>query len=365
MLGTWVGLAASAFFGARGGATAAKSASGGRARAAATSIAYYTGGIGLVLAPFLLFYASRGKLGALLAGYRWTVQESSGHVQFPGRDWVYGDAFDSLWALRHHVDKPDTFVVARALDFVLAPALAVIGLAHVVAAILRRRFVQRTAVVLGLSVVSAAVLHHAFLAADAWHFANASTPGIVLLFALGAGGRRLLVRGRGGRVLPLGVVAAALLPALWFLNGGWGPVDMRLARMASGEERPSTGERYSYPDLPRVGDVSIGNEHLEPVRWIRAHSSPGDPVWCTTWMLGGGTEAFLSERRNPTSFDKPDEVSGPAQRAQLLRELEAEPPRLIVGKFFDVVGDETRRLVEKDWRVVGAPHGLEMRERKR
>jgi hypothetical protein len=205
-------------------------------------------------------------------------------------------------------------------------------------------------------------MHHAFLAADAWHFENASTPALVLLLALAAGGRGLFVRWRGSRPVALGVMAAATLPAFWVLNGGPDLIKMRLARIAAGEERPSTGDPHTYADIPRAGDVEIGPEHLVPVRWVREHSGPDDPVFCTTWMLGGGTEAFLSQRRNPTSFDKPDEVSGPPQRRQLQRELEADPPRLIVGKFFDYLDDETRRYIEHGWHVV-ATDGAPVRQR--
>jgi hypothetical protein len=131
---------------------------------------------------------------------------------------------------------------------------------------------------------------------------------------------------------------------------------MRLARIATGEERPSVGPPYDYVDEPRAGDVQIGTEHLEPVAWIRAHTKPDDPVFCTTWMLGGGTEAFLAERRNPTSFDKPDEVAGPAQRVQLQGELEAHPPVLIVGGFFDYMDDATRKLIDRGWHVAATEH---------
>jgi hypothetical protein len=309
-----------------------------RARGALRSMAFYGAALAVVLASFVLVYAARGKARALLHGYQWTMQVSSGRVDFPGRSWKYGDSFDSLGALRRSVDKDDTYVAARALDYVLGPGLVLFGLAHAVAALVLRRFVQRTTVILGLAVMGAALMHHAFLAADPWHMADASTPGLVLLVALGVGGRRLVVRWPGGRPVALGVGAAALLPVLWLANGSARPINMRLARIASGEERPSTGPRYDYPDLPRVGDLGIGSEHLDPVRFIRAHSRPDDPVFCTTWMLGGGTEAFLSERRNPTSFDKPDEVVADPQREQRRAELQKEPPLLIVGGFFDYLG---------------------------
>jgi hypothetical protein len=332
-----------------------------RAREALRNTAVYGAGVALVLVSFVLVYAARGKALALLRGYRWTVQVSSGRA-FPGHSWSYGGAFDSPGALVRGTEKGEVAVVARALDHVVGPGLAILGLAHAAAALAQRRFVQRTAVILGLSVLTSAAMHHAFLASDPWHMANGSTPGLVLLVALGAGGRKLVVRWPGRRPVALGVAAAALLPALWFANGGAAPINQRLARIAAGEERPSKGAPYDYPDLPRAGDLGIGGDHLEPVRFVRAHSKPDDPVFCTTWLLGGGTEEFLAQRRNPTSFDKPDEVILDIQRDQLRAELQRDPPVLIVGGFFDQLGDETRRFIAKGWRVVlGKP--VEIRER--
>ena len=333
-----------------------------RLGAFAKAAALASAAIAVVLAAFVLVYAVHGKAGALVEGYRWTFQVSSGRVAFVGREWQYGSAFDSFEALTRKAYEDDSAVVSRALDYVLGPGLAALGLAHVAASLFARRVTQRTTVVLALSVLTAAAMHHAFLAADPWHMQNASTPGLVVLFALGAGGRRIALRGPGRRPIAAGVLAAALLPVLWFLDGGLEPINMRLARIASGEERPSTGEPYRYPDLPRAGDLGIGPEHLEPVRWIRRHSSPDDPVFCATWLLGGGTETFLAQRRNPTSFDKPDEVAGAAQVKRQLAELQRDLPKLIAGHFFDYMDDATRRYIDANWHKVNAPR-IEMLER--
>lgn len=318
-----------------------------RARAALRATGAYGVGLALVVGPFLGFYAVRGKLPALIRGYAWTVQVSGGTTAFPGEDWTYGDALDSLRAATR-LTHDDVAVPARALDFVLGPALAVLGLAHAAVAVVRRRFVQRTTVILALAVFVCGALHHAFLASDAWHMANATTPGLVMLLALGAGARRVVVRWRG-RAVAVGVIAVATVPVLWMANGSFGPINSRLARIAAGDERPSKGNPYSYPDLPRAGDLGIGDQHLKVVRYIRDHTGPDDPVFCTTWMLGGGTEAFLSDRRNPTSFDKPDEVVTDAQQRQLLHELEATPPVLIVGGFFNYLGEDTRTFIHQRW----------------
>ena len=139
------------------------------------------------------------------------------------------------------------------------------------------------------------------------------------------------------------------MPVFWLANGAATPLSTRLASIASGEERPSVGPAYRYDDVPRVGDVRVGNGTLVLVRYVREHSAPTDPVFCTTWLLGGGTEAFLSERRNPTSFDKPDEVASTGLQHRALSELAADPPLLIVGHHFEQLGRETEKYIEQRW----------------
>jgi hypothetical protein len=208
-------------------------------------------------------------------------------------------------------------------------------------------------------------MHHAFLAADPWHIDNATTPGLVLLVALAAGARRLYVRTRGLRVVPVGVLCVAIVPVVWLANGAATPLNRRLASIAAGEERPSVGPPYRYDDVPRAGDVRVGKEHLAVAHYVREHTQPGDPVFCTTWLLGGGTEAFLSDRRNPTSFDKPDEVAARSLQERALSELRRDPPVLIVGRHFDQLGPEVSAYIEKGWHRSPFPDDPNILERNR
>jgi hypothetical protein len=321
-----------------------------RAWAALRHAGRYILGFVAIVGPFLAVYAARGKLGAFFEGYRWAVGVSNSTAPFAGRTWWLTNAHFASWAALTG-PSDDSTVGARVLDYVLGPGLVMVGVAHVAAAIVRGRFAQRSALVAGLAFVGAMTMHHAFLASDPWHMANASTPGLVMLIALAAGVGRLGVPvPRSRRTIPLGAIAAAVVPLVWLSEGAVVPINDRLARIASGDERPSFGEKYEYDDLPRAGDVHIGNEHLNAVRWIRAHSAPGDPVLCATWLLGGGTEAFLSQRRNPTSFDKPDEVVSRVLQTRALAELKRDPPQLVVGDHLNEYGDEVKAFIAQGWR---------------
>jgi hypothetical protein len=327
-----------------------------RARRALKNVGHYALGFAAVAVPFLAVYAAKGKLGAFLEGYRWTVGVSSSTAPFAGPTWwLSNEHFSSYERLTSRADS-DSTVGARVLDFALGPGLAIAGLAHVLTAIVRRRVTQRTVVIAALATVVAMAMHHAFLASDAWHIANSSTPGLVMMIALATSSGRLYLRApaRSGlelrkAVLPVGLVCALIVPLGWLAHGAPEPVNTRLAAVAAGEERPSFGPKYSYPDVPRAGDEHIGDEHLSLVRWVRSHSRPDDPVLCATWLLGGGIEAFLSQRRNPTSFDKPDEVVSEPLQKRAYDELQRDPPALIVGSHFDEFGAEVNAFIAHGW----------------
>jgi hypothetical protein len=355
-LATWMGMASIALV-PRDAATVSV-----RLRAALRYVAAYVAGAAAAIVPFLAPYAAYGRLGKLAAGYRWAIAVSRGATPF---SWEGGGfplsegTFGSLAALT--ANAHDARLGTKIVDYAFGPAVVVAGLGHVASALARRQFRPRTAVILALTAFQAMVLYYAFVIPDASHVVNSTTPGLVLLVALAAGGR-----GLGARVgrfhMPIGVCAAALAPAFWLLDGST-PMALRerLERLAAREERPSFGAPYHY-EFPRAGDEHVDDNLLRTARAIVRHSAPADPVYCTTWMLGGGAEAFLSDRRNPTSFDKPDEIASEALQRQALSELQADPPKLIVGTFFQYLSEDGRRFIEQGWHRT---EDLRVRERNR
>lgn len=311
--------------------------------------AAYGAGISAGLVPFLAIYAAGGRLGKLLHGYRWAIAVSKGATPF---SWTGGDfslresSFASFAALT--ANAYDARLGTKILDYAFGPAIVVAGLGHVLSALARRQFRPRTAVILALTVFQAMVLYYAFVIPDPSHVVNSTTPGLVLLVALATGGGGLGTR-VGRFFVPIGVCAATLVPALWLLDGSTQmALHERLEHLAAREERPSFGDPYRY-ELARAGDEHVDDKLLRTARAIVQHSAPTDPVYCATWMLGGGAEAFLSDRRNPTSFDKPDEMASPPLQRQALSELRADPPKLIVGTFFDYMSDDGRRFIAQGW----------------
>jgi len=331
-----------------------------RAKNAGRAVAFYAAGVASGLVPFVLAYAVAGRFIKLLHGYRWALAVSKGATPFSwaGGGFPLGDAsFGSVVALTGGVS--DFRLGTKVVDYAFAPAVVALGLGHVVAALAGRQFRPGTAVIAALTAFQAMVLYYAYVIPDPSHVVHATTPGLVLLVALAAGGRGLSVR-VGKLVVPVGVAPALLGPAVWLFDGSARvALRERLDRLAAHEERPSFGDPYKY-EFPRAGDEHVDDNLLRTARGIVSRSSPSDPVYVATWMLGGGAEAFLSKRRNPTSFDKADEIASDALRKQFLEELKADPPKLIVGSFFDYLGDEEKRTIEQGWHKTDDP---QIRER--
>jgi len=240
-----------------------------RARAALRNAGVYALGLATVIVPFLVVYAVRGRLAAFFQGYVWTLQVSNSTAPFQGKSWfVSQESFASYGALT--ASEPEAGVGAvgsRVLDYVVGPALPILGLAHVAAAIVRRRFVQRTALVAGLSILAGLTLHHAFLAADPWHIDNATTPGLVLFIALAAGARRLYLRTTGRRVVPVASSARRSCPC-----SGWPTAPRRPSAHAS---------RASLP--ARSGPRSARRTATTTSRaWGMSVSATARSCWCAT-----------------------------------------------------------------------------------
>ncbi len=294
-------------------------------------------GIAIAIVPLLAYYAVNGKLGAFFGGYAWTVRVFAG-LPWGGTPHIVTFESVSSWHALVAPSRLENNDGLLALEDFVCPALVIAGFVHGLVAIVRRRLDRRAIVIIALSLFVAMALRHAFMLEDAEHMLSAQAPALVLFVAMAAGASKLR----------FGTVAVMILPAIWLATAAT-PINARLSRIASGKERPSTGAPYHYADIPRAGDELVTDAHLVPVRWVRAHTKPTDPVYVTTGSINGGTEAFLTERRNPTSFDKSDEVVTEALRRRALEQLTHDPPALILGEDFGLLGEDTGHFIEKNY----------------
>ncbi len=333
-----------------------------RLEAAAVETGVFMFAAGGVLVLFAIPYVVTGRGRALVAGFRWSARVALGTQAFTQEPYpIDGTMIAEPMRLLEPIEPEGHLGVTR-LDYLVVPLMPALGLVHSVGAIASGTFRRRTVSILALSTFALLIQRHLLLSADGWHNANAAGPTCVLVV--------LLVRESAGAAWAMGrtvvrwgrfAVTAAVLS--WVFNGQLAPLEERFHRLASGEEHPSFGPEYHY-DLPRAGDVRVGPEHVDPALWVRRETQPTDPVFGMTWLLGGGVEAFLSDRRNPTPFDTPQECVSEPMKLQLLHNLERDPPVIILGDFFDQFGPEVRAYVDAHWDRAAVPFAVVVRRRK-
>lgn len=75
-------------------------------------------------------------------------------------------------------------------------------------------------------------------------------------------------------------------------------------------------------------DHPRGNRHVEQVtRWIQLRTNPGEPV---LFLPDDGAYYYLTDRPNPIRFVMGHQIVTDAHRAEVLRDLRANPPRYLV-----------------------------------
>ncbi|NOU26703.1 MAG: hypothetical protein HOO96_02260 [Polyangiaceae bacterium] len=321
---------------------------GARARSATLHALRFVGGASAVLLTFALAYAAAGRGPRLLAALRWVLLVASGKAAFAREPFpIFPDTFVRLVSLYERIEPANSLGTTRA-DYLFAPLIPLAA-----APILARRFasalrsLEGTASLprfIALALFAALVFRHPFMSADGWHLANATAPSLLVLAMLLSetdSRQRWASTWRGS--------VAAAITLLWTAAGAHVPLAHRVERLTSGQEHPSRGPRFVYRDLERAGDVSIPVATLGDVRALREATGPDGTLFATTWMLGGGLEAFLVGRPNPTGIDVPHEVASPAQQADLLRRMQAHPPTIIYGSSFEYFGPQVQRYIEANW----------------
>ena len=75
-------------------------------------------------------------------------------------------------------------------------------------------------------------------------------------------------------------------------------------------------------------DHPRGSRHVvRVVRWIQLHTDPGEPV---LFLPDDGAYYYLSDRPNPIRFVMGHQIVTDEHRAEVLRDLRANPPRYVV-----------------------------------
>jgi hypothetical protein len=137
----------------------------------------------------------------------------------------------------------------------------------------------------------------------------------------------------------------------------------RISATLAGTERPSSGPAYSYPGVPRAGDVKIQPEYIKLVQGIVANSSPSDKIFQHIGYMDGGDVYFLADRVNPTRFDVLTEFVTTDRQQTALEEIQRDPPLLTVGEDNGMTGPEVTQFLTDKYHSIGEFGGFKLLRR--
>jgi hypothetical protein len=316
-------------------------------RALRLGLAWSAGALAVLLA-FFLVYACFGK--ALLMVHRlvtWTGLIlgggwSGGEWPLKTQDWISP-------ALIGHYAK---FV---AIDYSTPAIFIAFGGVVVALAAARRAWTARVTLIFALFLFAFTTVRHVMIRPDIYHARSDGTGGVLLFFALMCDLSQVRWYFRRAS-LPIGAVAVAFLAVGWtVVVEGWQPIRDKVHALVTGDESPQHGAPFQNADVPRAGDVDVPGNVKALVHYVDATTKPSDPVWVTmTWMTGGAYQ-FVIDRRNPTPFDVAHELTTHGDQAELQQVLEHDPPVLIVGDYFNLIGDHNRDYIEAHWKRENVP----------
>jgi hypothetical protein len=309
--------------------------------------ASYLSGFLLVFGAWVLVYGIAGKAGLLLRSLFVSVAlpgaGAFGALELP----IHAETFQS-WA-----GLAATWTEVPAVEYLLPPLVYVVTGAVLVARVVSGHWDARARCQLGLLLFGAASYRYASARSDGYHLSTAAVPALLLLVSLLADA--LAERPRIAWTRPPLAAWLGLLLAFGALRsyGGAALLRPRIGATLRGEEMPSRGPRYAYPNLRRAGDVRIPEETVRAAEYIRAQSQPEDFVFNRVSFMDGGELMFLANRRNPTRFDMLAELTWGPQRKELLADLRRNPPALVLGDSYGApyLDAETLAYLASGWEL--------------
>jgi hypothetical protein len=322
-------------------------------RAVKPTAGYLVGAV-TPLAITLLVYAAAGKARLLLkTTFLFGALSSSGKMSSMLMDSpVTGANLLDPWSLTRALwfggsdarynDAPIEFVAVVAVYFVAMAVLAVL--------LVRRSWTDGATILTGLVLFGLVSFRVTLAYPDYYHLFGASLPAILALVRMTAAFGNFTLPGPSRWTTPIGrTVGVAVLLMGVFIAECVSGLRTRGREIAAGTEVPPPAKSYSYPDLPRAGDMLIPDDLLELARFLRTNTAATDPIFVRQHMLEGGEVYFLAERRNPTRMDSIQEIWTPELRQEVLASLTRDPPRYVVGADTYFMGAELLKYLGDHW----------------
>jgi hypothetical protein len=289
----------------------------------------YLGGFVAATLVWLGAYATHGRAGLFLhtffEGTNLGASGAWGASPFP----VHPQSFESFTALVTGGGSP----AGMAYEFLIAPAVYILTGAALLTRLGRGRWNDRATLVLALDLFGITTFRVAMHRADTYHLISSTVPAVMLLAALVADFARYRPRVRIRRaVLPLGLAAAVIVIGATFRSTFFTSMQARMDAIFLAQEVPSKGPRFVHPGVDRAGDVFVPPGIEQLVVYIRKNTSPTDPIFCRMGPMVGPEIYFLADRRDPTRYDMLAELATLTMRTEARKEIEADPPKLVIGE---------------------------------
>jgi hypothetical protein len=311
------------------------------------------------LAIYALFGKARLFLSTVTAQSAAFTSGSYGVFPFPVNERSFG-SWSSLFAEAPHA--------GRNYEYILPVAVYLLAVAALSARALTSSWRERDTMTLAITLFGLLSFRFALGRSDITHVWTVTLPATVLA-------PRLLVEGMQAiHESPLANTAfralatgGALALALYALNltGFSMALEPRISAILTGYERPSSGPAYSYPDLPRIGDVKMDPDYVALAQAIVQKTSPTDKIFQHIGYMDGGEIYFVTNRVNPTRYDILAEFLTTDRQKIALDELTSDPPVLEFGQDWGMVGEEIHKFVKERYQDIGKVGPWEMGELRR
>ena len=332
-----------------------------RVRFAAVATGFLAAGIAAGFAVFFGIYALYGKVGLFLSNVALNsaafASGSFGALQFPATEASFL-SWERLMAGAGH----EGFV----LEYVLPPAIYFVALVGLVARAVGGRWGERDALTLAVLVFGVVSFRFALGRTDYLHMLTTTLPAVLLVVRLAVEATSAAYASRSAtwvlRAGAAGTIVVLAIGSLRLTGVGMG-LQPRLSATLAGTERPSSGPAYSYPGVPRAGDVKIQPEYVKLVEAIIANSSPRDKIFQHIGYMDGGEVYFLADRANPTRFDVLTEIVTTDRQHLAFEEVQRDPPKLTVGEDWGMTGPELNQYLKDKYHPIGEFGGFQLLSR--
>jgi hypothetical protein len=323
-----------------------------RLRGALLSLAFIALGTAIPVGIVLVIYAGFGK-ATLLVTTTWktlslTASGAFGSLEFPVSAQSFAHPEELIRGLTSETDKMHD----ADIQLIVPIAIYILSLLSLVLRAVNGTWRGRSTILFGLTALGVSSFRVALARAGIDHMTSASAPSIFCVGLLLDQSVDANVAVDRETTIPAGrIVAGALLLVSLLVTERISGINHQVEQIAHGPKVPLPKTPHEYPDIPRAGDVYLDADFQALARFVHANSTPQEKMLTLLWLMDGGELYFLCDRQNPTRYDLLAEIMTADQQREVLRDIQRDPPKVVIGSDGALVGEEVIDYVKKRWTV--------------